>query len=86
MICARDRQRDRFSGTFCLGQFASFLNFVCFAGNHQLAGTIQIRQHNAGFGENHASQYLVKSDDRRHAAFGDVAGFLHEFSALPHQA
>ena len=61
-------------------------DFVRFAGNDQLAGTIQIRQHHARFGANFTRGRLVQADDRRHAASGDVAGFLHEPTTLTHHA
>jgi len=50
VICAGHRQRDGALGAFGFGQFNSLPNFVRLAGNDELAGTIQIRQHHPAFG------------------------------------
>ena len=79
-------QRQRAFRAFGFGQFAGLRNFFRFAGNDELAGAIQIRQHHAGFRADFARRRFVQADDRRHAALGHVARFLHEFSALAHDA
>ncbi len=86
VIRARHRQRQRPFRAFGLGQFARLRDFFRFAGNHQLAGTVQIRQNHAGFRADFARQRFIQTDDRRHAASRRVAGFLHEFSALADDA
>ncbi len=86
VIRAGDRQRNRALGAFGFGQFDGLGDFVRFAGNHELAGTIQIRQNDAGLGANFARGRFVQADDRRHATARGIAGFLHESAALAHHA
>ncbi len=86
MIRARDRQRQRPLRAFGFRQLARLRDFFRLAGNHQLSWTIQICQHHARFGADLARRRFVQANDRRHAAFGRFACFLHETPALTDDA
>ena len=58
VIRAGDGQRDCPFGAFGFGEFDGLGNFVRFAGNDELAGTVQVRQHHAGFGADFARRAL----------------------------
>ena len=84
MIRAGHRERQGALGAFGFGQLAGRRDLLRRAGNHDLAGAIQVRQHHAGFGADFARGRLIQADDGRHAAVRGVAGFLHEAPALAH--
>ena len=82
----KPRQRNGALRAFGFRELAGFGNLFRLAGDHELAGAIQIREHHAGLGADFTRGRFVEADDRGHAALGYIARFLHELAALAHDA
>src|ERR1051326_1804202 len=82
MISAGYRQRHGPPRAFGLCEVAGLDDFVGFARDDELAGTIEIRQDDACLRAAFARRALVQIQDGCHAAFGGVASFLHESATL----
>src|SRR5688572_13034438 len=84
MVRASYREGNGFFGAFGFGEFAGGRQFIGRAGDHDLSRAIQIRQLDTSFFAKVLRSWFVEANDRGHAAFGFVAGLLHELPALAH--
>jgi hypothetical protein len=85
VIGAGDIQWQGFPGATCFGEITGLVNAICFAGDDNLAGAIEIGEVDSGGCADSTGGFFLESNDGGHGALGDVAGFLHEPATLPHE-
>src|SRR3954471_8415189 len=84
MVCSCNGQRQCSAGSARFCEFTSLGDFILFTGNHQLAGTIQIREYHTRLRADFARWAFIETNYRRHAATSYFTSLLHEFAPLTH--